>query len=93
MIESLIVAVFSSSIAWMSVRANARFARDDRLPMQWWITGEVTWTAPRVVALAFTPALAFLALSAIAVASACYPSRAVADGEALWRGAAEDLRH
>jgi diguanylate cyclase (GGDEF)-like protein len=29
----------------------------------------------------------------IAVASACYPSRAVADGEALWRGAADDLRH
>jgi diguanylate cyclase (GGDEF)-like protein len=30
---------------------------------------------------------------AIAVAAACYPNRKVADGEALWRGAAEMLRH
>jgi two-component system, cell cycle response regulator len=30
---------------------------------------------------------------AIAVASACYPSRKVSDGEALWRGAADELRH
>jgi diguanylate cyclase (GGDEF)-like protein len=29
----------------------------------------------------------------IAVAFACYPSRKVADGEALWRGAADELRH
>jgi diguanylate cyclase (GGDEF)-like protein len=28
----------------------------------------------------------------IAVASACYPSRTVEDGEALWRGAADELR-
>ncbi|MFI5308674.1 MAG: GGDEF domain-containing protein, partial [Polyangiales bacterium] len=30
---------------------------------------------------------------AIGVASACYPSRKVADGEALWRGCADVLRH
>ena len=29
----------------------------------------------------------------IAAASACYPTRTVTDGEALWRGAAEELRH
>jgi diguanylate cyclase (GGDEF)-like protein len=29
----------------------------------------------------------------IAVASACYPSRKVDDGESLWRGCAETLRH
>jgi diguanylate cyclase (GGDEF)-like protein len=29
----------------------------------------------------------------IAVASACYPSRKVDDGESLWRGVAETLRH
>jgi len=29
----------------------------------------------------------------IAVAFACYPTRKVADGEALWRGAADELRH
>jgi diguanylate cyclase (GGDEF)-like protein len=28
----------------------------------------------------------------VTVASACYPSRKVSDGEALWRGAAEELR-
>lgn len=28
----------------------------------------------------------------VSVASACYPSRKVSDGEALWRGAAEELR-
>ena len=29
---------------------------------------------------------------AVAAASACYPSRAVEDGESLWRGAADELR-
>lgn len=42
----------------LAVRANTRFRDIDRLPMQWWFTGEVTWSAPRPLALAFVPALA-----------------------------------
>ena len=36
------------------------------LPMHWSITGRVTWTAPRRVALAFTPVLAILMLGTTA---------------------------
>ena len=31
--------------------------------MQWWLTGDVTWSAPRPLALAFVPALAICVLT------------------------------
>ena len=31
--------------------------------MQWWLTGDVTWSAPRVLALAFIPTLAISVLA------------------------------
>lgn len=53
----------------MSKQANIRFGNVDRLPMQWSVDGDVTWDAPRRIALAFTPVLAFVALFAITVAT------------------------
>lgn len=49
----------------MSLYANRRFQAEPRLPMQWWLDGQVTWTAPRTVALAFTPVLAAVCLGAM----------------------------
>ena len=49
---------FGLLLCGLAIRANSRFHREDRLPMQWWLTGDVTWSAPRVLALAFIPALA-----------------------------------
>ena len=31
----------------LAYRADASFHSEDRPPMQWWVTGEVTWSAPR----------------------------------------------
>jgi hypothetical protein len=42
---------------WLAFRANTRFSGERRLPMQWRLNGEVTWYAPRRVALAFIPTL------------------------------------
>ena len=67
MIQACIVAITIGVLVLMSVRANRRFKREDRLPMQWSIDGSVNWTAPRPIALAFTPALAAILLSATAV--------------------------
>jgi sterol desaturase/sphingolipid hydroxylase (fatty acid hydroxylase superfamily) len=49
---------FGLLLCGLAIRANSRFRHADRLPMQWWLTGDVTWSAPRVLALAFVPALA-----------------------------------
>lgn len=42
----------------MSFLADGRFRDQRRLPMQWFLDGRVTWTAPRRFALAFIPGLA-----------------------------------
>lgn len=52
--------LFCVALGSLALRANARFRRENRLPMQWWINGDVTWFAPRYVALGFMPALALL---------------------------------
>lgn len=49
--------IFAAIFAGLSVRANARFRRHERLPMQWSLAGTVNWTAPRVLALSLVPAL------------------------------------
>lgn len=36
---------------------NMRLRRHEELPMQSWLGGEVIWSAPRPIALAFFPAL------------------------------------
>ena len=43
----LVVAVILGLILCaLAYQADARFRSEDRLPMQWWLTGEVTWSAP-----------------------------------------------
>ena len=64
----------------MSLMANARFKSERRLPMQWSLTGSVNWTAPRPLALAFTPALAALCLSATAALATFVQPRSGQDG-------------
>jgi hypothetical protein len=37
--------------------------------MQWWLGGEVIWSAPRPIALAFVPALGVLVFASLTVVS------------------------
>ena len=64
MIQASIAALTICVLAGMSIWANRRFKNEDRLPMQWSLSGSVNWTAPRAVALAFTPVLAAIVLLA-----------------------------
>jgi hypothetical protein len=64
MIEAFIAAFAVCVLVMMSVRTNRRFRHVEPLPMQWLLDGSVTWTAPRLVALAFTPVLAVIVLAA-----------------------------
>jgi hypothetical protein len=70
MVEAAVAVVAIAMLASMSVMANARFKDQRRLPMQWARAGSVIWTAPRTLALAFTPVLAALCLSATAALAA-----------------------
>ncbi|NJR79458.1 hypothetical protein [Sphingomonas corticis] len=67
---TVVAAVFVAIMGIIACRANARLAGESRLPMQWWFTGEVTWSAPRPVALAFCPALAGIVLGSQVVLAA-----------------------
>ena len=67
MVRVLIALVAILALVGMSVRANRRFKDHARLPMQWSLHGTVTWTAPRAIALSFTPVLAATALLIISV--------------------------
>ena len=71
----LIAAFFVLILGGLALWANSRFRGEDRLPMQWWFTGEVTWSAPRPLALAFIPALAVCAFAAYALLAAKVPPR------------------
>ena len=57
----IITAVFFIlALCGLALHANMRLRNEDRLPMQWLLTGEVTWSSPRLIALALIPALAIL---------------------------------
>lgn len=61
----MLIAIAFSGIAvlvLLSVSADVRFRDRARLPMQWRLSGEVSWSAPRRLALAFIPLLAALVL-------------------------------
>jgi len=58
-----------------AVRANTRFKAETRLPMQWWLDGQVTWSAPRLVALGFMPALSVATLAGYVVMAWILPAR------------------
>jgi hypothetical protein len=65
MIQSIIALMAIAVLIGMSLRANARFRDEPRLPMQWALDGSVNWSAPRRLALALTPALASCVLAAV----------------------------
>lgn len=50
----IISAIFALVIIGLSIRANARFRQEEKLPMQWRLsrseplTGSVNWSAPHV---------------------------------------------
>ena len=76
MINFAIAGFFILILCRLALRANARFRREERLPMQWWLNGDVTWSAPRPLALAFIPALGTCVLLIFAAASLHVPPRA-----------------
>lgn len=69
MVQACIALLTVVALAFMSLRANQRFAREPRLPMQWSISGSVNWTAPRLLALAFMPVLGAIILTAATIAT------------------------
>ena len=59
--------VFVLALCGIAILADARFRAEDRLPMQWWLDGRVTWSAPRRIAVAFIPALSTFMLVGLGV--------------------------
>jgi hypothetical protein len=68
---ALVGTLFCLASCGMAIWANKRLRSEARLPMQWWLGGEVTWSAPRPIALAFVPALTALVFAGLTVLS-CY---------------------
>lgn len=67
--QAFVALVAIAVLIAMSLRANQRFRKEARLPMQWSFTESVNWTAPRSVALAFTPALGFCILLVVVLST------------------------
>ena len=71
----ILSAIFVLVMIGLSIRANARFRQEKTLPMQWRLSRSeplarsVNWSAPRVVALSFTPSLAIGVLALFNVAA------------------------
>ncbi len=73
-----IIALFFGLISIaIAIRANASLRQQDRVPMQWGINGEVNWTAPRLIGLSITPAIAIgiLILFCLAIRYPTHPSQ------------------
>lgn len=83
MIVPVIAVAFAAIMIGLSVRANSRFRDDERLPMQWSISGSVNWTAPRIIALSFTPALAIGVLIFFVIGSVTMQPRPGQEGAAI----------
>ena len=75
--------LFSLAYCGFALRANIRLRDRNRLPMQWWFNGEVTWSAPRTVALAFVPVLAISVFVSLIVLSLNVKPRPGQEGMAL----------
>ena len=76
MLVGLILLAAVGAMIALSVRADRRFRAIDRLPMQWTLTGTVSWHAPRAVALAFTPVLGTMLIMVIGAMALWVPPRA-----------------
>lgn len=62
MLPILVTVLASITLMLRARRANTLFKKEERLPMQWSGQGEVSWTTPRVAALAAMPVLGTLIL-------------------------------
>ncbi|MEG8223991.1 hypothetical protein OSJ57_25880 [Sphingomonas sp. HH69] len=57
----IVSAIVALVMIGLSIRANVRFRQEKKLPMQWRLSrseplaSSVNWSAPRVLALSFTP--------------------------------------
>jgi hypothetical protein len=75
MVVLVIAVAFALTTVAVSVRADARFKREQSLPMQWTLSRSkplsetVVWAAPRRVALGLIPCLAVCSLALFAVAA------------------------
>ncbi len=82
----LVVTILLAAVGAMivlSARADRRFRAIDRLPMQWTLTGAVSWHAPRAVALAFTPVLGTILIMVIGAMALWVPPRPGQEGLVL----------
>ena len=75
--------LFCLVLCRLALAANKRLRGEDRLPMQWWFNGDVTWSAPRALALAFVPALATGVFFGLILLSLNERPRADQEGEVL----------
>lgn len=75
MVIGIVSMIFIVIICMLAYRANTRFRSAARLPMQWGLTGKVTWSAPRAIALAFMPVLAVALLGFVTVMAMTVPPR------------------
>ena len=76
----IVSAVFVLVICVLAYRADMQFQNEAHLPMQWGFTGEVNWSAPRRLALAFMPMLAVALLGFFTFMSMEVPPRAGQEG-------------
>lgn len=80
MLVALILLAAVGAMIALSLRANRRFRAIDRLPMQWTLTGAVSWRAPRGVALAFMPVLGTIVILVIGAMALWVPPRPGQEG-------------
>src|SRR3546814_12994910 len=75
MIVIILAAAIGLTMIVLSVRANSRFRKEQKLPMQWMLSrsrllsSTVIWSAHRIFALSLIPALAILVLVLFAICS------------------------
>ena len=60
MVVPAIALFFGLMVIAIAIRANVVLRQEDRVPMQWGITGEVNWTAPRLIGLSVIPAISIV---------------------------------
>ena len=73
----VLLAAYIALSAWLGLRADRRFSRHPRLPMQWSLDGRPTWYAPRRLALIAFPILSgagLLVIAAMSVVTAMAPA-------------------
>lgn len=55
----IILAIFTALMVLVAYLAHVYLPEAKRVPMQWSLRGQVNWSAPRAIGLAFYPVLGF----------------------------------